>query len=171
MPEPSLVTPVQPELTLLFICTHNRCRSIMCEALARHLGRGRIAAFSAGSQPSGSVHPDTLQQLESRGIATRGLRSQSWDTFAELAPDALITVCDSAAGERCPLWLGQAIRVHWGLPDPSRLEGSSDERAEAFDAAMHTIATRLQQLLALELSTLRGDALRMALDRLADEEH
>ncbi len=83
-------------LWLVLRTVREQVRSIMCEALARHLGRGRIAAFSAGSQPSGSVHPDTLQQLESRGIATRGLRSQSWDTFAELAPDALITVCDSA---------------------------------------------------------------------------
>lgn len=168
MPE-SAPDPTEPhELTLLFICTHNRCRSILCEALARYLGQGRIAAFSAGSQPAGNVHPETLQYLTVRGVPTEGLRSQSWDDVAELSPDAVITVCDSAAGEQCPLWFGEVVKVHWGLQDPSRSEGSSADRAAAFESVVQIIEARLEQLLALELSTLRGDALRDALIRISE---
>lgn len=160
---------IRPTATLLFVCTHNRCRSILCEALARHLSGGRVAAYSAGSQPSGAVHPDTLAQLAKRGIDTRGLRSKSWDEFEELAPDAVITVCDSAAGEVCPLWMGRAARVHWGLRDPSRVDGPAQERAEAFDRVIATIEERLERLLALDLAALEGDALRSALQAIAPE--
>jgi len=158
-------------LKLLFICTHNRCRSILCEALARQLGAGRIEAFSAGSQPAGVVHPDTLRHLEARGIATGELRSQSWDEFATLEPDAVITVCDSAAGEACPLWLGRSPRVHWGLPDPSRAEGSARERERAFEAVMDTIEARLRRLLEWESDALRGGELPEVLQGIAREDH
>lgn len=167
MPELAPTASEPRELTLLFICTHNRCRSILCEALARHLGRGRIAAFSAGSLPAGHVHPETLQYLKLRGVPIEGLHSQSWDDVAYLSPDAVITVCDSAAGEQCPLWFGQVVKVHWGLQDPSRAEGSSADRAAAFESVAQIIEARLGQLLALELSTLRGDALRGALIRIS----
>jgi arsenate reductase len=157
-----------PVLTLLFICTHNRCRSILCEALARHLSAGRIAAFSAGSQPAGAVHPDTLLHLQKHGVDISGLRSESWDAYANLSPDAVITVCDSAAGEQCPLWLGQAVKVHWGLPDPSRCDGTEEERATAFDTLIATIERRLQRLLDRDLCTLKtADALRRELQQLA----
>ena len=136
--------------TVLFVCTHNRCRSILCEALSHHLAPGRLRAFSAGSQPAGAVHPATLAALEARGIATAGLESQSWDAFAGLDPDAVITVCDSAAGEQCPLWMGRSPKVHWGLPDPSKVEGSEAEQAAAFDAVIATIEGRLRRLLALQ---------------------
>jgi arsenate reductase len=156
--------------TLLFICTHNRCRSILCEALARHLGGRRIGAYSAGSQPGGAVHPDTLKHLRRRAIDTSGLRSESWDVYADLAPDAVITVCDRASGEQCPLWLGRSVKVHWGLPDPSSIEGPEDLRSAAFDAVIDTIDRRLRRLLTLDPEALSGDALRVALERIAEEE-
>lgn len=158
----------ESELTLLFICTHNRCRSVLCEALTRELSQGRIAAFSAGSQPSGVVHPETLEHLQVRGIDTSALRSESWDVYEHLSPDAVITVCDSAAGEQCPLWLGNSLRVHWGLPDPSRAGDSRDERTPVFDSVIATIEERIQRLLKLDLQELKakGD-LRAALMRIA----
>ena len=154
-------------LKFLFVCTHNRCRSILCEAITRHLAGNRIAAFSAGSQPSGEVHPDTLEHLARRGIDTSGLRSESWDVYADLTPSAVITVCDQAAGEQCPLWLGQALKVHWGLPDPSRVDESADARAAAFDAVVDTIERRLKLLLDLDVEQLAGDELRVELERIA----
>lgn len=154
--------------TVLFVCTHNRCRSILCEALANHQCAGRLRAFSAGSQPAGAVHPATLAALEARGIPTYGLESQSWDAFAGLAPDAVITVCDSAAGEQCPLWMGRAPKVHWGLPDPSKVAGTAAERAAAFDAVIATIEGRLRRLLALDPERLEGEGFVEALASLAD---
>ena len=156
-------------LTLLFICTHNRCRSILCEAITRHLSGGRIAAFSAGSQPSGTVHPDTLAQLGQRGIDCSTLRSESWDVYEKLCPDAVITVCDSAAEESCPLWFQDNVKVHWGLPDPSRVPGSDEQRRKAFDTVIATIKRRIERLLTLELESLRGDELRLALEGIAQE--
>lgn len=154
-------------LTLLFVCTHNRCRSILCEALSRQLSNGRINAFSAGSHPSGSVHPDTLQHLKKRGIDTSSLRSTSWDAYDRVSFDAVITVCDDAAGEQCPVWLGKTTKVHWGLPDPSRVKGSED-RARAFDAVIETIEQRLERLLSFDLATLRSERLRDTLQKIGN---
>lgn len=154
-------------LKLLFICTHNRCRSILCEALARHLGPQRIDAYSAGSQPAGVVHPDTFKHLERRGIDTAGLRSESWDVYADQPWDAVVTVCDSAANEPCPLWLGRAVKVHWGLPDPSRIEGSERQRAAAFDDVISTIEDRITRLLKRNADDLSGGALAVELSKIA----
>ena len=104
----------------------------MSEAISNHVACGKIEARSAGSQPVGEVHPLSLKYLEKSGIDINGLRSQSWDDFEEFAPDIVVTVCDSAAGEACPLWFGNSIKVHWGLADPSKLTGSEDEIAAAF---------------------------------------
>lgn len=161
----------EPELRLLFVCTHNRCRSILCEAIARQRGAGRIAAWSAGSQPADAVHPATLLHLAARAIDTTDLRSQSWDEFETLQPDAVITVCDSAAGEQCPLWMGSATRVHWGLPDPSRSGNTQEQCDAAFDAVIARIEGRIDAMLALNLATLRGDALRRVLQQIANEEN
>lgn len=120
-----------PALTLFFVCTYNRCRSILCEALARHLSDGRVAALGAGSQASGAVYPDTLLHLQNFDIP--GLRSDAWNVLETLTADAVVTVCDSAASRECPLWLGEAVKVHWGLPGPSRIQGSDEERAAAFN--------------------------------------
>lgn len=133
-------------MKLLFICTHNRCRSILSEAICNHIGEGKLIAASAGSQPAGVVHPLSLKYLAEQGIETRDLKSQSWDELEDFAPDVVITVCDSAAGETCPVWFGKSLKVHWGLNDPSKLNGSEDEIRAAFFNVMGVIEKRLLQL-------------------------
>lgn len=156
-------------MKILFVCTHNRCRSILCEALTNELAGGRVTAFSAGSQPAGEVHPLTLRHLGARGMDTAGLHSKGWDVFADEPPDAVITVCDSAASEPCPLWVGDAVTVHWGLPDPSRVSGSQEDVDAAFEAVMQVIEQRIHRLLALRVDTLQGAELRQALQAIAQE--
>jgi len=134
-------------MNILYICTHNRCRSILSEAITNHLAAGKIQAFSAGSQPVGQVHPLSLKYLHERGITIEGLASQSWDDFEEHQPDVVVTVCDSAAKETCPVWFGRCISVHWGLSDPSKLEGSEQEVRQAFFDVMGTIERRAKALL------------------------
>ena len=141
-------------MNLLFICTHNRCRSILCEAITNSFNDPRIQAFSAGSQPAGEVHPLSLKHLAAHGISTANLRSQSWDDFADQTIDIAITVCDSAAGESCPLWLGNSPKVHWGLSDPSKLDGSDAEIDAAFNDCIASIQARIKALLALDLEQL-----------------
>ena len=136
-------------MKVLYICTHNRCRSILSEAITNHWAWGKIKARSAGSQPAGAVHPLSLKYLQEAGIATNGLKSQSWDEFADFAPDVVITLCDSAAGESCPLWFGKAIKLHWGLADPSRREGDDAAVARAFRDTMEIIWQRVEGLLAV----------------------
>ncbi|MEC9407047.1 MAG: arsenate reductase ArsC [Pseudomonadota bacterium] len=131
-------------MKLLYICTHNRCRSILSEAVTNHRAGERITARSAGSQPAGEVHPLSLRYLDEAGYPTAGLRSQSWDVFEDFAPDVVITLCDSAAGEACPVWFGQAIKLHWGLEDPSKLEG--DQVADAFRETINRIEARVDAL-------------------------
>ena len=134
-------------LKILYICTHNRCRSILSEAVTNHMSEGLIEARSAGSQPAGQVHPLSLKYLEEAGISTQGLRSQSWDELEEFAPDIVVTVCDSAAGETCPVWFGKSVKVHWGLEDPSKLDGSEEQKAAAFRATIEEIKQRVGALL------------------------
>ncbi|MDK2776556.1 MAG: arsenate reductase ArsC [Pseudomonadota bacterium] len=136
-------------MKILYICTHNRCRSILSEAVTNHLSQGKIEARSAGSQPSGEVHPLSLKYLAEAGISTAGLKSQSWDEFEDFAPDLVVTVCDSAAGETCPVWFGKSLKVHWGLEDPSKLEGTEEEKAAAFRHTIRLIEERVQALLAI----------------------
>jgi len=151
-------------MKILFICTHNRCRSVLAEAITRQAAGGKIMAASAGSQPAGEVHPLTLKYLAERGINTTGLQSQSWDDLESFAPDAVITVCDSAAGEACPLWLGDTLKVHWGLPDPSKLDGSEEEIHRAFFAVMDTLEDRVRYLSRLPLDEMSPDELEKALN-------
>lgn len=136
-------------MKVLYICTHNRCRSILSEAITNHFGNGLVTAASAGSQPTGEVHPLSVKYLEEAGIPTKGLQSESWDDLANFAPDLVVTVCDSAAGESCPLWMGGTQKLHWGLNDPSKLEGSEDEIAAAFRSTITQIKTRVNALKAL----------------------
>ncbi len=154
-------------MKILYICTHNRCRSILSEAITNHWAWGRIKARSAGSQPAGEVHPLSLKYLQEAGIATRGLKSQSWDEFENFNPDVVITLCDSAAGEACPLWFGKALKLHWGLADPSRLEGGEEAVAQAFRNTMQEIRQRVEGLLVVaELDhEARADALRQLVGR------
>jgi arsenate reductase len=133
-------------MKILYICTHNRCRSILSEAITRHLASDLIEARSAGSQPAGEVHPASLKALRAAGIDTSGLQSQSWNELESFAPDLVVTVCDSAAGESCPLWFGKALKVHWGLEDPSKLTGTEEEIDAAFRASIALISERVAAL-------------------------
>lgn len=133
-------------MKILYICTHNRCRSILSEAITNKLADGVIEARSAGSQPAGVVHPLSLKYLEQSGYDTQGLTSQSWDKFEDFEPNLVITVCDSAANESCPVWFGKSVKIHWGLKDPSKVEGTEEEKQAAFSACIAEIEKRVEQL-------------------------
>src|SRR3546814_5285804 len=155
---------------VLFLCTGNSARSVLAEATLRAWAGHRFEVFSAGSQPAGTVNPYALGQLAADGIATAGLRSKSWDEFAtaDAAPmDLVVTVCDSAAAEACPVVFGDFLRTHWGLPDPAAVEGDDDAKREAFRQAHRIVKARLQALLALPADAW-GDrpALKQALARI-----
>lgn len=136
-------------MNILFLCTHNACRSILAEAIFRHVAAktGRTAQiFSAGSAPRGQVHPLTLQYLTDWQIATTGLSSKSWDDLADVAPDLVITVCDQAAGESCPVWFGKAVKAHWSLPDPTRAELTDARQQQEFTALFQALQLRAEAL-------------------------
>lgn len=148
---------------VLFICTGNSARSILAEALMNDLGRGRFAAHSAGSHPRGEVHPLALQTLARHGVAAQGARSNSWDEFARPGTpelDFAFTVCDQAAGEVCPVWPGQPMTAHWGLPDPAAVQGPEDLQRKAFTDAFVTLRRRIELMLALPLDSLDRMALQ-----------
>ena len=157
-------------MKILYICTHNRCRSILSEAITNHLAKGNIQAFSAGSHPAEQVHPLTLKYLTQNGISISGLKSRSWDDFESEQFDLVITVCDNAANEVCPVWFGDSAKMHWGLPDPSKLEGSEEDIALAFKEVMQTIEKRIKALLALNLEKLSKNERQYALNHLAKEQ-
>ena len=153
---------------VLFLCTGNSARSILAEVLLNHFGKGQFKAFSAGSFPRGSVNPFALDLLTRLRLPTEGLRSKSWNEFARSeAPvmDFVFTVCDQAAGEVCPVWPGNPITAHWGVPDPAAVEGTEDRRRRAFRDACHQLETRIRLFVALPVDKLD----RMALKRRADE--
>lgn len=156
-------------LKILFVCTHNRCRSITAEAVARQIGQGLLDVRSAGSQPAGEVFAGTITALHRHGIDTRNLQSQSWDEFEAFAPDLVITVCDNAAAEACPLWIGEGAKVHWGLADPSKLP-AGQEQDEAFDRLIETLTCRIEKLLGLLAanSGLQPASLKAAVAALAE---
>jgi len=142
---------------VLFLCTGNSARSIMAEAILNKLGAGKFRAFSAGSQPKGWVHPETLRLLKSLGYDTSRFRSKSWSEFADPgAPllDFVFTVCDSAAGETCPVWPGQPMTAHWGIPDPAEAKGSAAEIALAFKDAYRMLNQRIGIFTSLPLRAL-----------------
>lgn len=150
---------------VLFICTHNSARSIMAEGLLNDLGRGQFRAYSAGSQPAGAVHPHALKTLERMRMPTSGFRSKDWSEFSQ--PDApemdfVFTVCDKAAGEVCPVWPGQPMTAHWGVPDPAAVQGSAEDQDKAFWDAATMLKRRIDLMLALPLASL---------DRLAIQHH
>lgn len=160
-------------MTILVLCTGNSARSILGEAIINRLGEGRFHAFSAGSFPKGSVHPGALRLLARHGYPTDGLRSKSWDEFAAPgAPsiDLVITVCDNAAGEVCPIWPGHPVKVHWGLPDPAAVEGGDAGVDAAFEAAYATLLRRIAQLVRLPYDdTVSVSALRQHIQAIHDE--
>ena len=152
---------------VLFLCTGNSARSILGEAIVTRLGQGRFAGFSAGSHPKGAVHPLAIDLLEQMTHPTANLRSKSWDEF-EIAGaptmDFIFTVCDDAAGEACPIWPGQPITAHWGLPDPAAVEGSEMERRSAFRHTYAALENRIRLFLALPLDSLDRMSLQNRLD-------
>jgi arsenate reductase len=153
---------------VLFLCTGNSARSIMAEALLEHWGKGRFKAYSAGSFPKGAVHPMALDLLEKSRLSTSGLRSKSWDEFAKSgAPemDFVFTVCDQAANEACPVWPGNPVTAHWGVPDPAAAEGAEAEKNRVIRIAFQALETRIKLFTALPLDKLD----RMAIKRNVDE--
>ncbi len=157
-----------PERTfnVLFLCTGNSARSILAESLLRKLGAGRFNAFSAGSHPKRGINPFALKVLESYGLPADGLRSKSWDEFAAPgAPvmDFVFTVCDSAAGEACPVWPGQPMTAHWGIDDPAAVEGTDIEKEKAFVTAFKYLRNRISIFISLPVASLDKMALRARL--------
>ncbi|KZE28969.1 arsenate reductase ArsC [Chelatococcus daeguensis] len=151
-----------PIYNVLFLCTGNSARSILAESILAKDGAGRFRAFSAGSRPKGVIHPLALKVLEGYGYPTAGLRSKSWEEFAGSdAPvmDFVFTVCDSAAGEACPLWPGQPMTAHWGIEDPAAVEGTDIQREAAFVAALRYMKNRISVFTALPVRSLGHIAL------------
>lgn len=153
----------QPAYMVLFLCTGNACRSIMAEAIFNHLAPAGLRAMSAGSQPVGRVHPRTLALLARQRVPTERLHSKSWDDLPA-APDFVITLCDTAAGESCPAYFGPVLRAHWGVEDPARAAGSEAEIDAAFLAAYRILRARIEAFLALALAELRRDPARFTLE-------
>ena len=156
---------------VLFLCTGNSARSIMAEAAINHLaiGAGKFRGYSAGSHPKGAIHPLTLETLRQNHVPIEGLRSKSWDEFAGAgAPrlDFVFTVCDQAAAEVCPVWPGQPMTAHWGIPDPAAVQGSADEQRRAFRDTFLIIRRRIELFGSLPFDKLHGLALQERLDQI-----
>ena len=154
---------------ILFLCTGNSARSIMAEAIMNYKGRPNFTAYSAGSHPSGKVRAEALKQLESAHVPARNPRSKSWDEFAKPgAPrlDFVITVCDHAAKEVCPVWPGQPMTAHWGVPDPAEATGSADEIQKAYRDAFFMLDRRISLFLCLPLASLDGLAIKKEIDQI-----
>ena len=147
-------------MNLLFLCTGNSCRSILAEATFNHLAPAGFRAMSAGSHPAGYVHPRSLALLAREGISADGASSKSWSGLP-VVPDIVITVCDSAAGESCPAYLGPALRAHWGVEDPAHATGTDAEIDAAFETAYRTLRARIEAFLSLPLARLRADPTRL----------
>jgi arsenate reductase len=157
--------PADRPYNVLFLCTGNSARSILAEAILNAEGGDRFRAFSAGSFPKGAVNPAALALLGQLGFATQGLRSKSWDEFArgpEL--DFVFTVCDNAAGEVCPVWPGQPVTAHWGMPDPAIVEGTDAEKMQAFRETLRMLANRIRVFTALPFEKLDRLKLKARLD-------
>jgi arsenate reductase (thioredoxin) len=156
-------------LKVLILCTGNSCRSVLGEALINYLAGDRLHAFSAGSHPIGKVNDWALATLERNGISSEGFSSQSWDEFADKNIDIAITVCDSAAGETCPVYLNSVVRGHWGVKDPSHLTGTEAEINAAFQATFDALKHRVEKLLALPFESMIAADLSAALNKIGSE--
>ncbi|MGR2707997.1 arsenate reductase ArsC [Pseudomonas sp. ArH3a] len=154
-------------MKVLFMCTANSCRSILSEALFNHLAPPGFEAISSGSFPKGQVLPRSLSTLQAAGINTDGLYSKGNDAFEDSPPDVVITVCDKAAGEACPVYFGPALKAHWGLADPSEVKRDEASIEAAFQLTLSTIATRCQAFFALPFAQLSPTQLKAELDRIA----
>ncbi|WP_353070525.1 arsenate reductase ArsC (plasmid) [Tunturibacter empetritectus] len=158
-----------PHYNVLFLCTGNSARSIMAEAIMRRKGGAYFTVFSAGSHPAGFVRPEAIHQIERAGLSAADLRSKSWDEFS--GPDSpplhfVFTVCDSAASEVCPLWPGQPMTAHWGIPDPAAVKGTPEEVDRAYSQAFSTLDRRISLFLCLPIDTLGKFALQKEIDNI-----
>jgi arsenate reductase (thioredoxin) len=154
---------------VLFLCTGNSARSIMAEAILNQKGQPNFTAYSAGSHPTGSVHPEALRQIEGAHMPTHGLRSKNWDEFAK--PDApkihfVFTVCDRAASEMCPVWPGHPLTARWGVPDPAAVQGTRQQVERAFFEAFTILDRRISLFLCLPLATLQREVIQSEIDRI-----
>ncbi|WLH26687.1 arsenate reductase ArsC [Pseudomonas sp. FP215] len=153
-------------MRVLFMCTANSCRSILSEAMFNHLAPSGFKAISSGSFPKGQVLPRSLTTLQAAGISTDGLYSKGNDAFEDSPPDVVITVCDKAAGEACPVYFGPAVKTHWGLEDPSEVQGNEAQVEVAFKATLDIIAARCKAFFALPFASLSSDELKTELHRI-----
>lgn len=161
-----------PHYNVLFLCTGNSARSIMAEALMNRKARGNFTAYSAGSHPAGAVRPDAIRQIEKAGLSAADARSKSWDEFSK--PDSphlsfVFTVCDNAANEVCPLWPGQPMTAHWGIPDPATVQGSLEEIDRAYKQAFQALDRRISLFLSLPLATLDRFAIQKEIDEIGKQ--
>jgi arsenate reductase (thioredoxin) len=157
---------------VLFLCTGNSARSIMAEAIMNQKGQPHFTAYSAGSQPMGTVRPEALRQLEAAHLPATGLRSKSWDEFATPAApklDFVFTVCDNAANEVCPVWPGQPMTAHWGIPDPAAVQGTREQVEKAFREAFFLLDRRISLFLSLPISTLDRFSLQKEVDAIGKQ--
>ena len=160
---------MQKHYNVLFLCTGNSARSIMAEAILNHKGKPNFSAYSAGSHPAGTVRPEALRQLERARLPTTGLRSKAWDEFSRPgAPELhfVFTVCDNAAKEVCPIWPGQPMTAHWGVPDPAPTQGTAEQVARAFRDAFFILDRRIGLFLSLPISSLDRLALKREVDKI-----
>jgi arsenate reductase (thioredoxin) len=163
---------MQGRYNVLFLCTGNSARSIMAEAILNRKGFPNFKAYSAGSQPKGAVHPAALRQIEAAKLPTTGLRSKPWDEFAQPGAPQLnfvFTVCDNAAKEVCPIWPGQPMTAHWGVPDPAAAEGTPEQIEKAFRDAFLILDRRISLLLSLPLASLNKLAIQKKIDQIGRE--
>jgi arsenate reductase len=154
---------------VLFLCTGNSARSILAEVLIEHWGKGRFNGYSAGSFPKGAVHPLALEELDRHHLRTSRLRSKSWNEFARTGAqvmDFVFTVCDQAAGEACPLWPGNPVTAHWGIPDPVAVDGTEADQHKAFRAAYLALENRIKIFVALSIDRLDRLALKQKVDEI-----
>lgn len=163
---------MQGQYNVLFLCTGNSARSIMAEVIMSYKGRSNFTAYSAGSHPSGTVRPEAIAQLEAAHLPTNGLRSKGWEEFERSgAPklDFVFTVCDSAAKEVCPIWPGQPLTAHWGVPDPAAVRGTEKEIERAYRDAFLTLERRISLFLCLPLATIDKLALKKEIDKIGHQ--
>jgi arsenate reductase len=157
---------------VMFLCTGNSARSIMAEAIMNRKGAPTFTAYSAGSRPTGTVRPEALRQIEEAGFDTGQLRSKSWDEFSQASSprlDFVFTVCDNAANETCPLWPGQPMTAHWGVPDPAAVEGTQEDVERAFHHAFVMLDRRISLFLSLPLATLDSFAIQREIDNIGEK--
>jgi arsenate reductase len=163
---------MQGHYNVLFLCTGNSARSIMAEAILNFKGKPTFTAYSAGSRPSGAVRPEALRQLEVAHISTNGLRSKPWDEFSRPGSPQLhfvFTVCDNAAKEVCPVWPGQPMTAHWGIPDPAAVHGTTEQVERAFRDAFFMLDRRISLFLCLPLASLDRLALKREIDKIGQQ--